>query len=289
MKSFQHDRLTVAYQDAGQGPAIVFVHNGGTSSTIWRHQMTALASSHRVFALDLPGFGASERPEIAVRLSDMVDLVIALMEAENLAPALLVGNCMGANIATAVARRRPESVSGVLVINPLSEVSFSGGRIGFLHTASRRFGAPMRLLRSVARRLRTPRFAGSLALRFQLGPKGTTQNLHHDPELLACQLRADQLPALIDVLDDMPAYGEMDAMSTPASVPIWIAWGEHNLVLSKSRSFHLTHLLHANRVDTVVGCGHLPMLEDPEAITSLIIDLDQQVNGTSSESEAQTP
>ena len=67
MKTFTHDGLAIAYRDAGAGPAIVMLHNGGTSSSIWRHQVDALADRHRVVAVDLPGFGASSRqgPNVA--------------------------------------------------------------------------------------------------------------------------------------------------------------------------------------------------------------------------------
>ena len=115
-------------------------------------------------------------------------------------------------------------------------------------------------------------------LRFQLGPKGIAKNLHHDPELVACQLRADQLPALIDVLDDMGSYGQIDSSRTKNLVPTWIVWGDKNLVLSRNDSSHLRTQLNAERLDVIEGCGHLPMLEDPEAITSLILDLEAHIS-----------
>ena len=128
MKSFTHDGLTIAYSDAGTGPAIVMLHNGGTSSTIWSPQIDALADRHRVVAVDLPGFGESPRPEVPATLADMVELVAALIRNEDLAPALLVGNCMGTNIAATLARSHPDLVTGLLAVNPLTEASFSSGR-----------------------------------------------------------------------------------------------------------------------------------------------------------------
>lgn len=273
MRTFSHEDLTVAYRDVGTGPAIVMLHNGGTSSTIWRHQVEALADRHRVVAIDLPGFGESPRPRTPPRLSDMVDLVEALIRAEDLAPVLLVGNCMGTNIATAVARRRPQDVTGILAINPLTEASFSAGGIGFLHRMERLAAAPTRGLRSLSRRIRPPRPVGSASLRFQLGDKGVRRGLHHDPELLACQVRSDQLPALVDVLDDMAAYGELDREGVPEGVPVWIVWGDQNRVLSRRRAVHLDRVMHAERVEVLDGTGHLPMLEDPDAVTALIDEL----------------
>lgn len=282
MKSFTHDDLTVAYRDAGAGPAIVMLHNGGTSSTIWSPQIEALADRHRVVALDLPGFGASPRPDVPATLGAMVELVAALIRAEDLTPALLVGNCMGTNIAATLARAHPDLVAGLLAVNPLTEASFNGGRIGFLHRMERRAAGPTRALRSLSRRIRVLRPVGVASLRFQLGRKGIERGLHRDPDLLACQLRADQLPALVDVLDDMSAYGALDAEGIPAGTPTWIVWGEQNRVLSRQRAAHLDDALHAERVDVLAGTGHLPMLEDPDVVTTLIEELVERTSSGSS-------
>ena len=279
MKTFTHHELTVAYRDVGEGPAILMLHNGGTSSTIWRHQVEALAADHRVVALDLPGFGASPRPDTPARLGEMVDLVIALIQELDLAPVLLVGNCMGTNISAAIARTEPELVTGILAVNPLTEASFGAGRIGFLHKMGKVAAGPSNALRSLSRRVRPPRPAAVASLRFQLGRTGIARDLHHDPELLACQTRADQLPALVDVLDDMDAYGEADTTDLPADIPVWIAWGEQNRVLSRHKAGHLVDRFGADRVEVLTGTGHLPMLEDPDAVTELIRGLLAQTEG----------
>jgi len=273
MPTFTHQGISVAYRDAGTGQAIVMLHNGGTSSTIWRDQIRSLSERHRVVAVDLPGFGDSPRPATPAQLSDLVTLVEALIDAEGLAPALLVGNCMGSNIAASLARRSPEKVRGILAVNPLTEASFSAGGIGLLHRMERVAARPTRAMRSLARRIRTPRPAAVATLRFQLGRKGIDLGLHHDPELMACQLRADQLPALVDVLDDMASYGELDDKGVPAEIPVWIAWGEQNHVLSRRRATHLDEVMHAERVEVLEGCGHLPMLEEPAAVTRLVEEL----------------
>lgn len=282
METFTHHGITVRYEDVGDGPAIVFLHNGGTSSTIWRHQVDSLCGSHRVVAIDLPGFGSSPRAAAPVRLPQMVDVVRALIDDARLAPAVLVGNCMGSNIAVSLARRNPESVSAVLAINPLTEASFSGGSIGFLHRIDRIAPGPTRLLRSLSRRIRAPRQVGSASLRFQLGDKGTLAGLHHDPELLACQMRGDQMPAMVDVLEDMDSYGVLDADGAPIEVPLWILWGEQNRVLSRERARHLDQVLAPARVEVLRGCGHLPMLEDPDAVTELIESLVHRISTTTS-------
>lgn len=273
METFTYGRIEIAYRDAGSGPAIIFLHNGGTSSTIWRCQIDALSPTRRVIALDLPGFGDSPLPEPAATLDELVETVAALITDEDLAPVTVVGNCMGSNIAVRLARSHSELISAVLAVNPLTAASFSGGGVGFTHTMKRLGAKPTRLVRGISRKVPVPRFVAGQVVRFQLGPKGIAKGLQHDEELIACQLRAEQMPALVDVLDDMDAYGILDRAEVDDQVPIWVAWGERNKVLSRAKASGLEQRLHAERITSIPGTGHLPMLEDPEAITGLIEDL----------------
>ena len=60
----KRDGLTLYYQDLGErdAPALVLVHGLGCDSTIWREQLTDFSRDHRVLAVDLPGFGQSDKP-----------------------------------------------------------------------------------------------------------------------------------------------------------------------------------------------------------------------------------
>lgn len=273
MQTFTSSGVTIAYRDEGSGPPIVFLHNGGTSSTIWRDQIATLSGTHRCLAVDLPGFGASPLPSPPVTLPDMVELIAALIGDLDLAPVILVGNCMGSNIAVQLSRAHPALVTAVLAVNPLTEASFGGGGIGFVHKMKRIGAGPTRSVRSLSRRVGIPKLVGSPTLRFQLGRKGVAKGLQKDPDLLACQFRAEQMPALVDVLDDMDAYGDLDTADTGADVPIWIAWGAQNRVLSRTKAAGLEERLHAQRVEIIDGAGHLAMLEDPDAVTGLVTAL----------------
>ncbi|MCC6225024.1 MAG: alpha/beta fold hydrolase [Microthrixaceae bacterium] len=280
MHRFTHGRLSVAYRESGSGPAILMLHNGGTSSTIWRNQLDALSDRRHAVALDLPGFGESPRVTPPPDLREMVELVAAFIEAHGLAPVMLVGNCMGSNIAAGVATADPDRVAAMLLVNPLTEATFSSGGLGVFHRMGKVAARPTRLLRSAVRRLPMVRPAAVEAVRFQLGDRGRAADLHHDPELVACATRADQLPALIDVLDDMGAYGTRDIEEVPPGVPTRIVWGAQNRVLSRRKGTHLGQLVHAERTDVLAGCGHLPMLEDPEALTALIVELAEAAGHT---------
>ncbi len=283
MIDFEHDGVTIAFERRGTGPSMLFLHNGGTSSTIWRNQVAALAEGHTVVAVDLPGFGSSPRPTRAIDLDDHVTLVAALIEDQGLAPVLLVGNCMGSNIAASVAARRPDLVRGLVLVNPLTEATFSAGGLGLLHKVQRWAPGPSSLARRLSRSIVPPTLAARATLRFQVGSKGAGARLHHDPELIACNTRPDQLPALVDVLDDMDAYGALDERSS-SSIPLCTIWGAQNRVLSPKAGRVLEERLRPDRTVVLDGCGHLAMMEDPVAVTTIIEEFDDALDELSRDS-----
>jgi pimeloyl-ACP methyl ester carboxylesterase len=270
MDSFEHAGTVIAFDVAGSGPAVLFLHNGGASSTIWRHQVADLSAGHRTIAVDLPGFGSSPLPSTPLDLDGLIDLVGALLDHLAVDRLVVVGNCMGSNIAAGLAVARPDLVEGLVLVNPLTEATFSAGWLGPLHRMARIAPAPTRVVRQVARRIVSPRAGAVATLRFQLGAKGIARRLHHDDALLAANQRREQLPALVDVLDDMSAYGRLDRITENLAVPVCTIWGAQNRVLSPRAGARLNRRLAPQRAEVIEGCGHFPMLEDPDAVTTII-------------------
>lgn len=271
MDTFEWQGVPIAYRDEGTGPAVLFLHNGGSSSTIWRHQVAAVALDHRAVAVDLPGFGCSPRPAEPLDLAGLVDLVAALADHLDLRGAVVVGNCMGSNIAARLAATRPDLVASLVLVNPLTEATFTGGWLGPLHRMAAIVPGPTRVARRLARRVVPPGPAAVATVRFQLGPEGVRRRLHHDPELVALNRRREQLPALVDVLDDMTSYGGLDELDV-LDVPTSTVWGGANRVLSPAVGRRLGRRLGVGRAVVLDGCGHLPMLEDPDAVTAVVVD-----------------
>ena len=287
MQEFQHDGVTIAYERAGAGPALLFLHNGGTSSTIWRKQVEALSDSFTVVAVDLPGFGQSPRPAEGIDLGDQVALIAALIEELDLAPVVMVGNCMGSNISALVAAAHPELVRGLVLVNPLTEATFSAGGLGTFHKFERWARGPSDVARRVSRKVVPPRLAAKATIRFQLGSKGAAAKLQNDPGLIACNVRRDQMPALVDVLDDMHAYGALDD-GRAGELPLCVVWGSQNRVLAPKAMRALSAQLHPDREVVMDGCGHLPMLEDPERLTSIIEDFIVEVDARAADAKVKT-
>ena len=56
------DGLNIHYLSAGEGDPVLLIHGFPTSSHLWRNVMPEIANTHRAIAIDLPGYGLSDKP-----------------------------------------------------------------------------------------------------------------------------------------------------------------------------------------------------------------------------------
>lgn len=262
---------TVHLREEGTGDTVLLLHNGGTSHTIWRHQIADLARTHHVLALDLPGYGASRVGPGGIDLPGHAKVVAGVLERYGRGRVTLVGNCMGAAIALHLAAARPQAVAGVVLVNPLTSRTFDAGALGAMQRLVARRPRVAGGLRWLAARVCTPASLGPAVVRLQLGPRGRAARLHHDPELLALGRRPQQLPALLETLVDLPCSYGLEGLELPEDLPpVHVVWGEDNHVLDPQAALALHRRLDVDAPVLLPGCGHLAMLEDAPAVTDAI-------------------
>jgi 4,5:9,10-diseco-3-hydroxy-5,9,17-trioxoandrosta-1(10),2-diene-4-oate hydrolase len=82
----------------------------------WTHNLEALAQTHRVYAIDLIGYGCTDKPDIEYRLDDFVAFVRGFMDAVGIERATLIGHSLGGGVAINVAHRYPERVERLVLV-----------------------------------------------------------------------------------------------------------------------------------------------------------------------------
>lgn len=105
------DGTRVRYIDVGQGPAVVLVHGFASSLETWAGVIPALSQKHRVIALDLKGFGWTDRPEGDYSPEAQAQLILHLMDQRGVDRASIVAHSWGASVALAAALAAPQQVS----------------------------------------------------------------------------------------------------------------------------------------------------------------------------------
>lgn len=109
----------IRYHVSGQGPHMVLLHGIGANLFCWRWIVPLLAKRFTVIALDLPGFGQSDKhPGATYGLDEQVERLKQFFNALGIKQTYLVGNSMGGNVALWYALTYPRQCLGTVLIAP---------------------------------------------------------------------------------------------------------------------------------------------------------------------------
>jgi pimeloyl-ACP methyl ester carboxylesterase len=112
-------RARLSTLEAGVGPPVLAIHGLGATKGSFVFTVAALADRFRVIAVDLPGFGDSDKPiGAAYDAPFFADAMIDLLDALKLDRADLIGNSLGGRVALEVALRDPELVRRLALLAP---------------------------------------------------------------------------------------------------------------------------------------------------------------------------
>lgn len=115
-KTAQLDGRDVHYEAQGRGRAVVLIHGWTCDHTFWSGQVASLAKKYKVLAVDLPGHGrsasAAEYP-----MSLFARAVDAVMRAEKVSKATLMGHSMGGAVILEFSRLFPEKLEAVVLVD----------------------------------------------------------------------------------------------------------------------------------------------------------------------------
>jgi pimeloyl-ACP methyl ester carboxylesterase len=266
--------------ELGQGLPVVFLHNGGGTLWNWTHQIEVFAKSHRVIAVDLPGFGRSERPAVPLSLPRYVHGFARLLEQLKLDRPVLVGNCIGASIALELALHSPQRISGLAVFNVCGGLKMLPAPLAFgaawrprarwvrrLHETLFGMLSHPDLQRLAAHRLYAhgqPRFPAALerhvqAERRQPSLRGSMYRLALGLESFDVFTQPRRKP------EDFP--------------PVLLGWGAQNRTLEPRWAEVIAQWLQPERLWLIPEAGHMPMYEQPAAFNrELEVFLEQVAN-----------
>jgi pimeloyl-ACP methyl ester carboxylesterase len=108
----------IAYAVEGTGIPLILIHGFGASIGHWRRNIPVLAAAgYRVFALDLLGFGKSEKPLLDYRLELWEDMLADFWATHIQEPTVFVGNSIGALLSPMMLAHHPEKARGGVLLN----------------------------------------------------------------------------------------------------------------------------------------------------------------------------
>jgi len=108
--------LSLRYDRAGAGPAVLLVHGWTCNRTFWTKQVQALRDGHTVVTVDLRGHGESSRPRTGYGVGSLAADLEHLVRALNVPRIALVGWSLGGMVALELARRLGERASALALV-----------------------------------------------------------------------------------------------------------------------------------------------------------------------------
>jgi pimeloyl-ACP methyl ester carboxylesterase len=255
------DGTTLAYSSYGKrGTPIVLLGGFVEPSWVWHRVAPLLARRHRVFALDLPPFGYSERrgPYTLARWSVLVQ---AFARRLGLDRPVLVGHSLGAAVAVEIADRDPHGTSGIVLLD--GDARPGGGGASWL--------SHLLLPPWYTTVYRVVTGSDWIFRRGLAGAWGQGKPPFTDAFIDEFQ-RPFRVSGTASALGSLLSYG-IQGVSTSAlervRVPRIVVWGAHDTVDSVSAGRRTAALLHA-RFLTVPKAGHLSMLAAPAEVARAI-------------------
>jgi pimeloyl-ACP methyl ester carboxylesterase len=247
MQIVQANGLDIAYERAGRGPPLVFVHGAASDSRLWQPQLEALADEFTVVAWDEPGAGRSADVPPDFRLADYAGCLAALIEELGLGPAHVAGLSWGGTLALELYRHHPGLVATLILVDtyagwkgslPAEEVR---ARVEGLHEMLARGGED---------------FDPTLPGLFAGEPPAEFVPLLEE---VAAAVRPDSLKTQMLVM----AEADLSDVLPSVAVPTLLVWGELDArsPLGVARQFEQA-IPHA-RLVVIPDCGHVSNLEQP--------------------------
>ena len=112
--------LRIHYTESGSGPPILLIHGFPTSSHLWRNVMPELAKTHRAIAIDLPGYGLSDKPlDVKYDFEFYEEVLEGFLDALGIHDTDLAVHDLGGPIGLFWAVHHPERVKHLILLNTL--------------------------------------------------------------------------------------------------------------------------------------------------------------------------
>lgn len=242
----------IYYEVSGEGPPLVLVHANPFDHNLWMYQIAHFSTWFTVIAVDIRGYGQSDKVATPFTLEDMASDILRVMERETADPAVLCGCSVGSRIVQSLTLDHPERVAALILVGGNSAPSSR-----YLHRIEGYAGPePAAYQRFHMRQLFAPGFADGVLGRYLLETFAERQ-----PKLsgraIARVFRAANGTDLTPRLSSL-------------SVPTLVINGEydHSLKAGRRTARQIPGAVHR----ILPGTGHACCLEQPAGFDAFVID-----------------
>ena len=272
------------------GRPVVLVHGFGSSTYTWRMSLESLAARHRVYALDLKGFGLTAKPKDGQYHMDAYTRhLLGFLDVMKLDRPVLVGHSLGGAVVTRLALLHPDRVGGLVLEDPVP-VSMprlngaellkraGGNDVAGEHKPGTAAEKAAILNPALAKRMLPTLLRSTIT-------RQTVENglkvAYHDPKFVTPELievvyrpltidgAAEALASMMNPPPVAPApLPPLDGLRLPALV----TWGGHDKVMPVALFEQYAGAIPGARRAVFAGSGHVPHEEEAEAFNARLLE-----------------
>lgn len=253
----------VHVEQTGEGEPVLLLHGFGASTYSWRKVVPALSASHRVIAIDLNGFGYTERPKdlASYTREGQAALILGVLDALGIDRAHFVGHSYGGGLSLYLASTHPERFRTMVLVDS-SAPTYSDDRRSRL--ASSRPFANL--------------FLRTIALRPAMVRRSFKASFFDDslitPDLVQAYLDRVRIEGAEDAFYGLTVPRRLPAFKVVLDqirVPTLAVWGAEDTLIALATGQRSVARIPSSEFVVIEKCGHLPMEEKPEELLKAML------------------
>ncbi len=254
---------------------LILLHGFGTSIGHWRQNLSVLGEHHTVYALDMLGFGASQKAQVSYQVDLWVEQVYDFWRTFIRHPVVLVGNSIGSLVTIAAAAKHPDMVQGIVMLS-LPDLSVRQESIPKLlrpaiATIENLVASPL-LLKTVFRFVRQPKVVKRWAGLAYANKDAVTDELV-DILVGPAQDRgsAQAFSAILKAMIGSQFSQPVKTLLPSLEIPVLLIWGQQDRMVPPAFARQFAAYNPKVQLLTLENAGHCPQDECPEEVNGAIL------------------
>ncbi len=265
----------IQYTVEGSGQPLLLIHGFGASIGHWRHNIPSLAAGgYQVYALDLLGFGGSDKPAIDYSLELWQDLLQDFWQEQIQQPTVFIGNSIGALLSLMMVAHFPDQAAGGVLLN------CAGG----LNHRREELNLPLRLVMGLFTQLVSSPVLGSFVfnqVRQKHRIRNTLRQVYGNHEAITDELidllyQPSTHPGAQQVFASIltaPAGPQPATLLPQVKHPLLVIWGEDDpwTPIEGAKIYQEATAGQSVEFISLPNTGHCPHDERPEQVNTAIL------------------
>lgn len=263
-------------QQGNQGPCLVLLHGFGASTDHWRKNIEVLSQYYRVWAMDMLGFGRSQKPNLDYTGDLWRSQLQAFCQEVIQEPVFVAGNSLGGYASLCFAVDHPEWTRGLILLNCAGSFGETDAQLNLPQWRREWQAWRQRVMRSrgvinimsyfLFNRMRQPDNIRKALLQVYKDPQAVTDRLV--AEIHAPSLDKGALGVFSGVFKSPPGR-KLNVLLTDLQRPLLLLWGAADPWMTPTKAEQFQQYYPAAELE-LVDAGHCPHDERPEVVNAVI-------------------